>query len=154
MNRGRFTVLPEKEITVFLIGVHINKPLSVFKWLPVILAMPPMLKELSKDKTLGCMSFEMFFKYKGVQIVQYWESNEQLLKYSKMPEHLKAWKRFSKQLKNNDAVGFYHETYNINANNYENIYLNMPKFGLAKSMPAQEVNRRTNSAKQRLNSNV
>lgn len=154
MNRGRYTVLPEKEVTVFLIGVHINKPLSVFKWLPVILAMPPMLKELSKDKTLGCMSFEMFFKYKGVQIVQYWESNEQLLQYAKMPEHLKAWKRFSKQLKNNDAVGFYHETYNVNANNYENIYLNMPEFGLAKSMPAQEVNRRTNSAKQRLNSNA
>ena len=36
--------------------------------------MPPMLRELSKDKTLGCLSFEMLFKYRGVMIVQYWES--------------------------------------------------------------------------------
>lgn len=153
MNKGRFTVVPEKDVTVFLIGVHINKPLQVHKWLPVILAMPAMLKELSNHKSIGCLSFEMFFKYKGVNIIQYWDSNESLLTYSKMPKHLKAWKRFSKQLKGNNAVGFYHETYNVKENNYENIYLNMPNFGLGKAVSPQEVTTRTHSAKQRLQVN-
>jgi hypothetical protein len=32
---------------VLLIGMRINKPWKIHKWLPVFLAMPPMLKELA-----------------------------------------------------------------------------------------------------------
>lgn len=151
MNNKRSTVLPKNNVTVFLIGVHINKPLKITKWLPVLLAMPPMLKELSIRKNLGCLSFETLFKYKGVHIIQYWESNEKLLTYSKMPKHLKAWKTFSKLLKNNDAVGFYHETYNVNAKEYENIYLNMPNFGLSRALASEPITKNSNTAKLRLN---
>ena len=152
MNKGRYTVIPNASVTVFLIGLHINKWYKIHKWLPVLLAMPPMLRELSKDKTLGCLSFEMLFKYRGVMIVQYWESNEKLLSYSKMPVHLKAWRRFMKELKQNDAVGFYHETYNVDANQYENIYINMPDFGLGKAKKNKKVTKATHTAKQRLRS--
>lgn len=152
MNNKRATVLPNTNITVFLIGVHINKPLQITKWLPVLLAMPPMLKELSIHKNLGCLSFETLFKFKGVHIIQYWESNEKLLTYSRMPKHLKAWQTFSKRLKHNDAVGFYHETYNVNVNEYENIYLNMPKFGLSRALVSEAITKHSDSAKLRLNS--
>lgn len=150
MHQGRYTVLPTKPVTIFLIGLHVSKWHKIHKWLPVLLAMPPMLKELSKDASLGCLSFEMFFKYRGVMIVQYWEDNEKLLSYSRMPTHLKAWRKFSKALKNNDAVGFYHETYNVDTNQYENIYINMPDFGLGKAFGNQPVNQATQTAKQRL----
>ncbi|WP_436946501.1 monooxygenase family protein [Staphylococcus xylosus] len=83
MNKGRYTVLPSEPITLFLIGLRVNKWYKIHKWLPVLLAMPPMLNELLKNKSLGCLSYEMLFKYRGVMIVQYWESNEQLLFYSK-----------------------------------------------------------------------
>ena len=76
MNNGRYTVLPHKDVTVFLIGMRVNKWFAVHKWLPVFLAMPPMMKELMSDKSLGCLSFEMFFKYRGNIVVQYWESND------------------------------------------------------------------------------
>ncbi|NWK84978.1 DUF4188 domain-containing protein [Staphylococcus sp. GSSP0090] len=150
MNQGRYTVLPTEPVTVFLIGLHINKWYKIHQWLPVLLAMPPMLSELSKDKSLGCLSFEMLFKYRGVMVVQYWETNDQLLSYAKMPVHLKAWRKFSKKLKNNEAVGFYHETYNVDTHQYENIYINMPDFGLGQARSLSQVNKHSNTAKQRL----
>lgn len=67
-----------------------------------------------------------------------------------MPVHLKALRRFMKELKHNDAVGFYHETYNVNANQYENIYINMPAFGLGKARKSEKVSKATHTAKQRL----
>jgi Monooxygenase af470-like len=33
----------ERDLVVFLIGMHINKPWKLHKWLPVFLAMPKML---------------------------------------------------------------------------------------------------------------
>ncbi|MDW3940207.1 DUF4188 domain-containing protein [Staphylococcus saprophyticus] len=150
MNQGRYTVLPNESVTVFLIGLHINKWYKVHHWLPVLLAMPPMLSELSKDKSLSCLSYEMLFKYRGVMIVQYWETNEKLLSYAKMPVHLKAWRKFSKKLKHNEAVGFYHETYNVDSHQYENIYINMPDFGLGKALGNEPVSKATHTAKQRL----
>jgi hypothetical protein len=36
------------DFVVFLIGMRINKPWKVSKWLPVFLAMPRMIKELEK----------------------------------------------------------------------------------------------------------
>ena len=35
----------EGDFVVFLIGMRINKPWKLHKWLPVFLAMPKMLKE-------------------------------------------------------------------------------------------------------------
>lgn len=154
MNKGRHTVLPNQSVTVFLIGLRVNKWYKVHKWLPILLAMPPMLNELTKDKSLGCLSYEMLFKYRGVMVIQYWQSNEKVLSYSKMPKHLKAWRRFMKGLKQNDAVGFYHETYNVNSNQYENIYINMPDFGLGKAHNNQKVTNTTHTAKQRLKAHV
>lgn len=40
--------------------------------------------------------------------------------------------RFRKFHKNNGDVGIRHETYKIDAGNYECIYNNMPKYGLGK----------------------
>lgn len=150
MNKGRHTVLPNDSVTVFLIGLRVNKWYKMHKWLPVLLAMPAMLNELTKNKSLGCLSYEMFFKYRSVMVVQYWESNEKVLAYSKMPKHLKAWRRFMKELKHNDAVGFYHETYNVHSNQYENIYINMPDFGLGKARHNQSITQATYTSKQRM----
>ncbi len=43
---SRMTAEVEGDFVVFLIGMRINKPWKVHKWLPVFLAMPRMLKEL------------------------------------------------------------------------------------------------------------
>jgi hypothetical protein len=50
-----------------LVDVKANQKYSD-RFIRLLLAMPPMLSELSKDKSLGCLSYEMLFKYRGAMI--------------------------------------------------------------------------------------
>ena len=43
---GRFTAEVEPPFVVFLIGMRVNRILAVHKWLPVAMAMTPMLQTL------------------------------------------------------------------------------------------------------------
>jgi len=47
----------EGDFVVFLIGMRINKPWKVHKWLPVFLAMPRMLKELETNPDSGLIGY-------------------------------------------------------------------------------------------------
>lgn len=47
----------EGDFVVFLIGMRVNKPWKPHKWLPVFLAMPRMLKELSARPESGFLGF-------------------------------------------------------------------------------------------------
>ena len=105
--------------------------MKVHKWLPVFLAMPRMISELRQRPDLGLLHSETWFS-RTIIVIQYWRSLSQLLEYSKNPEasHLPAWKAFNQTIGANKSVGIWHETYVITAGNYENIYVNMPPFGL------------------------
>jgi hypothetical protein len=50
-------------------------------------------------------------------------------------------------------VGIWHETYAVSPGTYENIYVNMPPFGLARAGTAQAVSAGGHSAAARLNAN-
>ncbi len=50
---SRMTAEIEGDFVVFLIGMRINKPWMIHKWLPVFLAMPRMLKELEAHPESG-----------------------------------------------------------------------------------------------------
>ena len=45
---SRMSVEMEGEFVVFLIGMRVNKPWKLHKWLPVFLAMPKMLAERAR----------------------------------------------------------------------------------------------------------
>lgn len=47
---------------------------------------------------------------------------------------MKAWENFNKKIGNNEAVGIYHETYQLKSGEYESIYGNMPQYGLGKAL--------------------
>ncbi|KGP73727.1 DUF4188 domain-containing protein [Pontibacillus yanchengensis] len=151
---GRHTVDGEQHFTVFLIGMRVNKWWKIHKWLPVFLAMPPMIKELMVNKDLGCLSLENFFGLRTTLMVQYWRSEEELLAYAKGEKHLQAWKNFNKKVGNNDSVGIFHETYNIREHEYETIYGNMPVMGLAKAIGSSPVTSSNNSARKRLGQKI
>ena len=70
----RMTATIDGDFVVFLIGMRINKPWKVHKWLPVFLAMPRMLKELGQRPESGFLGCTMGFP----AIVQHWRSFEQL----------------------------------------------------------------------------
>ena len=122
------------EFVVFLIGMRVNQPLKIHKWLPVVNAMPKMLRELYQQPELGFLHAETFIG-RTFLMVQYWRSKEQLFAYATNRDkaHLPAWRAFNKAVGTDGSVGIYHETYMISADGYENIYVNMPEFGLGKA---------------------
>lgn len=134
IHRDRLTARVEGDFVVFLIGMRINKPLHVHKWLPVVRAMPKMLRELYTNPQLGFLSAEMWFSRSPI-LVQYWRSMEQLLDYAKAKEsaHLPAWQSFNKAVGTDGSVGIWHETYAVSPGSYESMYVNMPAFGLGKA---------------------
>lgn len=129
----RMTVEIEGDFVVFLIGMRINRFWKFHKWLPVASSMPKMLKELSNKPESGFLGFQMLGGIPPV-IVQYWRSFEHLEAYAKDRDgfHYPAWKDFNLKIKSNGDVGIWHETYKVNAGNYECVYNNMPVYGLGK----------------------
>jgi hypothetical protein len=138
----------EGEVVVFLIGMRINKLWKIHKWLPVVLAMPRMLRELEQKPELGLMGYHNWFG-RTIIVVQYWRSVDQLMAYAKNRNsaHLPAWAAFNRAVGKSGDVGIWHETYRTRPGDYETIYANMPPFGLGKatkSVPA--VGRRESAA--------
>lgn len=130
----RMTARMEGEFAVFLIGMRINRPLAVHRWGPVAAAMPRMLRELYTTPSLGLLHHEMWFS-RTVILVQYWRSLEALLAYAKAKDsaHLPAWQAFNRAIGTDGSVGIWHETYLARPGSYENVYVNMPAFGLGKA---------------------
>lgn len=141
----------EGNFVVFLIGVRINRPVQIHKWLPVTRAMPCMIKELHRQPALGLMHAETWFS-RTIIMVQYWRSLEQLLSYAtnKDAEHLPAWRAFNKSVGTDGTVGIWHETYVVSPGTYENIYVNMPPFGLGAAGTLQPASGGKQSASGRL----
>jgi hypothetical protein len=125
----RMTAEIEGDFVVFLIGMRINKPWKLHKWLPVFLAMPKMLAELRKHPESGFLGSIFGSKV----IVQYWRSFEHLEAYARSTDqmHWPAWVAFNKRVgRSREDVGIWHETYLVRAHEYEAIYSGMPPFGL------------------------
>ena len=133
--QGRFTAKMDDPFVVFMIGMRINRPLAIGKWLPTARAMGPMLKELYKHPEKGFLGGEFFFYLWGPALVQYWRSFEDLERFARDPNapHMPAWQRFNSEARSSGAVGIWHETYLVEPGAYEAIYANMPEFGLAKA---------------------
>ena len=143
------------EFVVFLIGMRVNNPLLVHKWLPVAAAMPRMINELARRPELGLLHAESWFS-RTLLMVQYWRSMEQLLAYAtnREAEHLPAWKAFNQAVGTNGAVGIWHETYAIAPGRFESVYVNMPQFGLGKAGAVAPASGNRKSARGRLGEKV
>jgi len=122
------------ELVVFLIGMRINKPWKVHKWLPVARAMGRMITELYSAGDLGLRHVESWFGRTSI-MVQYWDSFEALEAYAtaRSNQHLPAWQAFNKAVASNGDVGIWHETYQVQAGSFECVYNNMPRFGLSRA---------------------
>lgn len=151
---GRMTAAGDGELTVFLIGMRINRFWRVRSWWPVFGAMPRMLKELARDKDSGLLGSRLLLGGpRLIYVVQYWSSHEKLLAYASAPDkqHRPAWAAFNRRLREGRGhVGFWHETYVVPAGAYEAVYLNMPPFGLGEATGVIPVSRRGERAADRL----
>ncbi|HKS91494.1 MAG TPA: DUF4188 domain-containing protein, partial [Tepidiformaceae bacterium] len=97
INRKRLTADIEGDFVVFLIGMRVNKPWKLHKWLPVFMAMPRMLRELEKQPEAGLLGYRnLLGNPLQPAVLQYWRSFEQLDAYarSRDGEHFPAWVKF------------------------------------------------------------
>ena len=151
IQRSRLTASLDGEFVVFLIGMRINRPWMLHKWVPVVSAMTRMLRELYRRPELGFLHAESWFGRTTIML-QYWRSTPQLLAYATARDaaHLPAWQAFNRAIGTGGAVGIWHETYVVTPGSYENIYVNMPPFGLGRAGALREARGGRQSAAGRL----
>ena len=151
VNIGRMTHQYNGELVVFLIGMRLNQPWRINKWLPAFMAMPKMLTELSTDPDSGLMGFRFSLSADGPVIIQYWNSREKLYAYASAPssEHRPAWTAFNKRARTAaGAVGIWHETFQVER--AETMYVGMPTIGLARATDVVAVSKRSDQARARM----
>ena len=154
IHPGRFTTRVEGSFVVFLIGLRINRLLAPHKWIPIAQAMGPMLRELYANPSLGFLAAQTSVYWRGVMVTQYWRSFDHLVAYaqSKNASHLPAWKAFNQRVGSDGTVGIWHETYHVAAGQYECVYVNMPRFGLALAGTHEPATGHLREAASRMNS--
>lgn len=154
INKGRYSAdIGADGKILFLIGMRINHFWKVWKWLPVFVAMPRMLIELQKNPSLGLVGKpRTLISGRVVMVWQYWESFDKLSAYSRDSEkaHLPAWRSFNRRIRDNGAVGIFHETVRLSDATVETVYGNMPTFGLAGVTGAVPASQRGQTARARL----
>lgn len=139
------------ELVVFLIGMTINRPWRPDLWLPTLVAMPRMLRELSEDPDSGLLGYRLTFEGRGPTVIQYWNSVDKLYAYASdsQAKHRPAWAAFNRRArKAPGAVGVWHETYPVDR--AESIYVGTPAMGLARATTRVPVARKFNAARDRL----
>ena len=153
---GRYTAAIEGDFVVFIIGMRINKLWKVHKWLPVARAMGPMVRELMTHPDKGLLGVSNSITGRTVTMIQYWRSFDQLEQFARNQDdpHLAAWRAFNQRVGTNGDVGIYHETFKVQADQYECVYANMPVVGLAKAGEHVSVGRRGDTARDRLDASA
>jgi hypothetical protein len=151
VSTGRYVADLEGDFVVFLIGMRINKPWKLHRWLPVYRAMGRMLAELERLPDKGLLGWERAL-IGGPAVVQYWRSFAHLERFARDPGdlHVPAWREWNRTVRDSDDVGIWHETYRIRTGEYEAIYGNMPRFGLAAAGDHLPIRRKGLSAARRL----
>lgn len=150
---GRRTVESDRDsVTVFLIGMRVNNPLAVRSWLPIVGAMPKMLRHLERDAASGLLGYHSWLGRTTI-LVSYWRDAEDLTRFASDPDapHAPAWRSFNRSVAATRHVGVWHETYSATAQNSESIYVNMPSFGLAAALGGTPVGAGSHTWKQRMN---
>jgi heme-degrading monooxygenase HmoA len=151
----RTTADAKGDVVVLLIGMRINRFWAVHLWLPVMLAMLRMLRELGKDPGRGLRSHVMLTASpRTYYVVQYWESKEKLYAFATAPDafHHKAWAQLNRKERTGKLrgqVGIWHEAYVVPEGSYEAIYGDMPAFGLAAAHGQIPLEKRGRYAKDR-----
>ena len=152
VHPGRFSAKIDGDFVVFVIGMRFNRLWKVHRWLPVFFAMPKMLAELDRNPAKGLLGTRMSLGGRTITLIQYWRSFELLEQFASNTDdsHFPAWREYNKQVGKSGDVGVYHETYPISAGSYECVYVNMPVFGLAAVSEHVPVQRRGESARERV----
>src|SRR3954452_13725409 len=152
-QQGRWTAELDGDFVIFMIGAVVHDPAVAKEASGLLMAMVGMLDELEADPSKGLLGYTRHGDPgKGV-IVQYWRSFDALEAYSRNPgaAHAPVWRAWNRLgSEDRGAAGIWHETFKVNAGNYEAIYQNMPVMGLQTAGRPITVTEAKDSARARL----
>ncbi|MGD1853607.1 MAG: DUF4188 domain-containing protein [Leptolyngbyaceae cyanobacterium] len=155
---GRYTADVAEPFVVFLIGMRVNQFWALKKWWSVASAMGPMMEILQRHPEKGLLGSESFFRMWPLEtcMVSYWRSFDDLIRFARSSDepHLQPWQDFMKNVGRDDSVGIWHETYQVNPEQYECIYGNMPAFGLGSAFVHMPISEKTRRATERMGASV
>ena len=84
-------LVPADGAAVFLIGMRINRLTHVWRWLPVLFAMPRMIRELVADPTSGLVGRpRTFVSGRTILVWQQWASVDHLVAYARSTDRAPA----------------------------------------------------------------
>jgi hypothetical protein len=133
VHEGRWTAKIEGDFVVFLIGARLSlrNPLQSFRDLGGRRGMNHMLEYLTQHPEKGLLGFQS--NLPSLTIVQYWRSFAHLERFARDQDdpHLEPWRAYWRRVGRSDRTGIWHETFLVRAGEYEAIYGNMPRYGLA-----------------------
>lgn len=133
VKQGRWTARIEGDFVVFLIGAKPDwrHPLRTLRDYGGRRGMPYMLKKLSEDPSSGLLGFQTYGPFVNVQ---YWRSFEALEAFANSPDpHAEVWRTYWRRVGSQARSGIWHETFLVQAGEYEAVYGNMPPYGLGKA---------------------
>ena len=130
---GKFAADGADPVTVFMVGIRVNRWLAPWHWLPLLLALPPMVRELASEPDSGLLGYRLLLGpgVREAMLVQYWRDAEGLRRFARDPDstHRAAQKRFWRHYAAaGAAVGVWHEL--LPASAPESLYGNMPPTGI------------------------
>jgi hypothetical protein len=94
-----------------------------------------MLKSLKTHPELGLLNAQSYTGWRTATLILYWRSFDELERFARDPthDHFDAWKKFNQAVGADGSVGVWHETYLVQPDQYECVYGNMPRIGLARA---------------------
>lgn len=150
--QGRWAAHSDEPFVVFVIGMRINKFFSLRKWTHGAYSFVRMHQDLLKHPEKGFLGGQQIVYGRGIGMIQYWRSFEDLEKYarSQLDRHIPAWRKYNQTVGNDGKFGIWHESYLVEPGRFEAIYDNMPAFGLGTVLQHGPALGRRETARRRL----
>ena len=130
---GKFAADGTDPVTVFMVGIRVNRWRAPWHWLPLLLALPPMVRELVAEPDSGLLGYRLLLGpgARQAMLLQYWRDAEDLHTFARDPDspHRAAQQRFWRHYAAaGAAVGVWHEL--LPTSGPESLYGNMPPTGI------------------------
>lgn len=149
---GRWAAYSDEPFVVFMIGMRINRFFSLRKWTHGAYAFTKMYMHLMKNPEKGFLGGQQIVYFRGIGMIQYWRSFEELEAYARSHTelHIPAWRKYNRTVAATGKFGIWHETFLVQPSSFEAIYDNMPMFGLGTVLEHSPALGRRETARRRL----
>ena len=149
---GRYTADAGEGCVVFLVGMRVNRPWKLHRWLGFTFTARSMTRWLRRHPQHGLLAASWGWIGSSAVGVQYWRSFDDLERFAADPAapHVRAMRRYTRRIGASGDLGLWHEAYRVGPGNYEAAYLNMPRWGLAAATGHRPIDADSETARQRM----